>query len=63
MPYSSQRYLKHEIAATPDTGNEPGRFTSMSWHPERALHLILTTSSQLVLSKQKGVATTNTMNF
>ncbi|CAA7260510.1 unnamed protein product [Cyclocybe aegerita] len=36
-------YLKHEIAAP--SSSEPGRFTSLNWHPELALHLILTTST------------------
>ncbi|KDR75591.1 hypothetical protein GALMADRAFT_1330461 [Galerina marginata CBS 339.88] len=41
-------YLKHEIAAPPSSPNEPGRFTSLHWHPELALHLTLTTSSNMI---------------
>ncbi|KAJ3499885.1 hypothetical protein NLJ89_g10033 [Agrocybe chaxingu] len=40
-------YLKHEITA-PSSSSEPGRFTSLNWHPELALHLILTTSTHTV---------------
>ncbi|KAF7290054.1 polymerase II transcription elongation factor [Mycena chlorophos] len=40
-------YLKHEMAA-PTSSQEPGRFTSILWHPERALELTLTTSSQII---------------
>lgn len=43
-------YLKHEILA-PTEGGKPGRFTSMSWHPEDSSRIILTTpctSSQRV---------------
>ncbi|KAF9529755.1 Elongator complex protein 1 [Crepidotus variabilis] len=41
-------YLKHEIPAKSDTEGLPGRFTSINWHPERALHLILSTSKQVI---------------
>ncbi|KAF7294045.1 polymerase II transcription elongation factor [Mycena kentingensis (nom. inval.)] len=34
-------YLKHETASSE-------RFTSISWHPERALTVLLTTSSQII---------------
>ncbi|KAJ7072902.1 pol II transcription elongation factor [Mycena amicta] len=40
-------YLEHEMAA-PTSSAEPGRFTSIAWHPERALQVILTTSSQIL---------------
>jgi len=33
------------MAAPAENEEEPGRFTSLSWHPERPLHLLLTTSS------------------
>jgi elongator complex protein 1 len=36
-------YLKQEISAPPSSSLE-GRFTSVSWHPEVALRIILTTS-------------------
>lgn len=39
-----RRYLKHEIAAPTFSSSEPGQFTSLSWHPEMALHLTLTTT-------------------
>ncbi|TFY59586.1 hypothetical protein EVJ58_g5682 [Rhodofomes roseus] len=41
-------YLKQEIAAPRDSSGGPGRFTSVTWHPEDALRLILTTSSQII---------------
>jgi len=44
--FSLARYLKHEIAAPSLSENEPGRFTSLNWHPELALHLVLTTPSE-----------------
>ncbi|KAF7362473.1 polymerase II transcription elongation factor [Mycena venus] len=40
-------YLKHEMAA-PASSSGPGRFTSVEWHPEQALHVVLTTSSQII---------------
>ncbi|KAF8911562.1 IkappaB kinase complex IKAP component [Gymnopilus junonius] len=40
-------YLKHEIAASL-TSDLPGRFTSIHWHPELALHLTLTTTSDII---------------
>ncbi|KAI0669554.1 IkappaB kinase complex IKAP component [Trametes maxima] len=40
-------YLKQEIAAPPEDGI-PGRFTSVQWHPEDPLRLILTTSSDII---------------
>lgn len=40
------RYLKQEIPA-PSSPSHPERFTSVEWHPEQALCLILTTSSTL----------------
>ncbi|KAI0061864.1 IkappaB kinase complex, IKAP component [Artomyces pyxidatus] len=40
-------YLKHEVAAT-STGTQPARFTSVSWHPENALQLLLTTKTQVI---------------
>jgi hypothetical protein len=40
------RYLKQEISAPVYSSNQPGRFTSVAWHPEQALHLILTTPSR-----------------
>ncbi|KAJ7799963.1 pol II transcription elongation factor [Mycena olivaceomarginata] len=39
-------YLKHQIAAPKSSG--PGRFTSVEWHPEQSLHVVLTTSSQII---------------
>ncbi|KAF8963616.1 IKI3 family-domain-containing protein [Flammula alnicola] len=41
-------YLKHEIVAPSSSHLEPGRFTSLVWHPELALHLTLTTPSQMI---------------
>ncbi|KAJ7935380.1 pol II transcription elongation factor [Mycena leptocephala] len=41
-------YLKHEMAAPPSSSG-PGRFTSIEWHPEQALHVVLTTSSKIIL--------------
>ncbi|KAJ7750119.1 pol II transcription elongation factor [Mycena maculata] len=40
-------YLKHEMAA-PFSSSAPGRFTSAEWHPEKALHVVLTTSSKII---------------
>ncbi|KAK7057777.1 polymerase II transcription elongation factor [Favolaschia claudopus] len=40
-------YLKHETAA-PSSSSGPGRFTSVEFHPEEALHVILTTTSQII---------------
>ncbi|KAJ7198481.1 pol II transcription elongation factor [Mycena pura] len=40
-------YLKHEMAAPPSSSG-PGHFTSIQWHPERALHIVLTTSSKIL---------------
>ncbi|KAL6305119.1 IkappaB kinase complex IKAP component [Sparassis latifolia] len=40
-------YLKQEISAPP-TLVGPGRFTSVTWHPEDALRIILTTSSEIM---------------
>ncbi|KAJ3564648.1 hypothetical protein NP233_g8162 [Leucocoprinus birnbaumii] len=42
-------YLKHEIAAPASQAGEPGRFTSVDWHPESPSCLILTTSTQVIL--------------
>ncbi|KAF8058697.1 pol II transcription elongation factor [Lyophyllum atratum] len=39
-------YLKQEIAA-PTANEQPGRFTSVAWHPEQALQLTLTTRTGL----------------
>ncbi|KAI0326070.1 IkappaB kinase complex IKAP component [Cubamyces sp. BRFM 1775] len=41
-------YLKQEIAAPPNQDGIPGRFTSVQWHPEDALRLILTTPSDII---------------
>ncbi|KAI0828044.1 IkappaB kinase complex IKAP component [Trametes gibbosa] len=41
-------YLKHEIVAPEGIDNAPGRFTSVKWHPEDSLRLILTTSSSMI---------------
>ncbi|KAI0629477.1 IkappaB kinase complex IKAP component [Trametes polyzona] len=41
-------YLKQEITAPPEGDGVPGRFTSVNWHPEDALRLILTTSSTVI---------------
>lgn len=43
----SCRYLKHEIPAPYSMPGKPGRFTSVCWHPEDALRIILTTSGEL----------------
>ncbi|KAI0264133.1 IKI3 family-domain-containing protein [Gloeopeniophorella convolvens] len=40
-------YLKHEVAA-PSTPSVPGRLTSVSWHPENALQLLLTTKAEII---------------
>ncbi|KAF7350896.1 polymerase II transcription elongation factor [Mycena sanguinolenta] len=40
-------YLKHEMAA-PESASGPGRFTSVEWHPEQALRVVMTTSSQII---------------
>ncbi|KAG6839915.1 hypothetical protein C0991_010395 [Blastosporella zonata] len=40
-------YLKQEIEA-PAVEDQPGRFTSVAWHPEQALHIILTTQTALI---------------
>ncbi|KAJ7188994.1 pol II transcription elongation factor [Mycena filopes] len=40
-------YLKHEMAAPPSSSG-PGRFTSIEWHPEQALRVVLTTSSKII---------------
>ncbi|KAJ7478610.1 pol II transcription elongation factor [Mycena galericulata] len=40
-------YLKHEMPA-PSSSTAPGRFTSVEWHPEKALHVVLTTSSKII---------------
>ncbi|KAJ6488261.1 pol II transcription elongation factor [Mycena vitilis] len=40
-------YLKHEMAA-PSSSSGPGRFTSIEWHPEQALHVVLTTSTKII---------------
>ncbi|KAG6809392.1 hypothetical protein H0H92_000447 [Tricholoma furcatifolium] len=40
-------YLKQEIEA-PALQDEPGRFTSVVWHPEQALHIILTTRTTVI---------------
>ncbi|TCD69585.1 hypothetical protein EIP91_007007 [Steccherinum ochraceum] len=40
-------YLKHEIPASSDD-DKPQRFTSVSWHPEDPLKILLTTSTSLI---------------
>ncbi|KAJ7125399.1 IKI3 family-domain-containing protein [Mycena epipterygia] len=40
-------YLKHEMAAQPSSPG-PGRFTSIEWHPEQALQVVLTTASSII---------------
>ncbi|KAJ6497417.1 pol II transcription elongation factor [Mycena sanguinolenta] len=40
-------YLKHEMTA-PASTSDPGRFTSVEWHPEEALRVVMTTSSQII---------------
>ncbi|KAJ7496599.1 pol II transcription elongation factor [Mycena latifolia] len=40
-------YLKHEMPA-PASSFGPGRFTSIEWHPEQALHVVLTTSTTII---------------
>ncbi|KAH8994552.1 Elongator complex protein 1 [Lactarius akahatsu] len=39
-------YLKQEIAAPPTS--EGGRFTSVTWHPENALQMLLTTKTEII---------------
>ncbi|KAH9022450.1 IkappaB kinase complex IKAP component [Lactarius hengduanensis] len=39
-------YLKQEIAAPPTS--EGGRFTSVTWHPENALQILLTTKTEII---------------
>ncbi|KAL7277687.1 hypothetical protein ACG7TL_008619 [Trametes sanguinea] len=41
-------YLKQEIAAPSGLNGEPARFTSVQWHPEDALRLVLTTASDVI---------------
>ncbi|KAF6761197.1 pol II transcription elongation factor [Ephemerocybe angulata] len=41
-------YLKHEIIAPQSAPGLPGRFTSVQWHPESTLHLILTTPEEII---------------
>ncbi|KAG5640485.1 hypothetical protein DXG03_008338, partial [Asterophora parasitica] len=41
-------YLKHEIIA-PAAPGQSGKFTSVAWHPENALQIILTTRSTNVM--------------
>ncbi|KAJ7099343.1 pol II transcription elongation factor [Mycena belliarum] len=40
-------YLKHEMAA-PSSSSAPGRFTSVEWHPEQALNIVVTTSTTII---------------
>ncbi|KAF5365923.1 hypothetical protein D9758_006686 [Tetrapyrgos nigripes] len=40
-------YLKQEISAT-SKSSHPVHFTSVGWHPENALQLILTTSTEII---------------
>ncbi|KAH9915816.1 IKI3 family-domain-containing protein [Fomitopsis serialis] len=40
--------ISQEIEAPREPSGDPGRFTSVTWHPEDALQLILTTSSQII---------------
>ncbi|KAI9441755.1 IKI3 family-domain-containing protein [Lactarius indigo] len=39
-------YLKQEIAAPHTSGS--GRFTSVTWHPENALQMLLTTKTEII---------------
>ncbi|KAF8661467.1 hypothetical protein AX16_001304 [Volvariella volvacea WC 439] len=41
-------YLKQEVWAPTEKEGAPGRFTSVSWHPETATHLILTTYRSVI---------------
>ncbi|KAI0785729.1 IkappaB kinase complex IKAP component [Abortiporus biennis] len=41
-------YLKHEIVAPSGPHGEPGRLTSVIWHPEDATKLILTTPTHVI---------------
>ncbi|KAJ3555021.1 hypothetical protein NM688_g2799 [Phlebia brevispora] len=41
-------YLKHEIAAPPTLDGHPDKFTSVTWHPEDASTIILTTSRKMI---------------
>ncbi|KNZ72380.1 Elongator complex protein 1 [Termitomyces sp. J132] len=43
-------YLKQEIEA-PAVDGQVGRFTSVSWHPEQALHIMLTTKRTFIQRK------------
>ncbi|KII95516.1 hypothetical protein PLICRDRAFT_96071 [Plicaturopsis crispa FD-325 SS-3] len=36
-------YLKHEYSSS-----SPSRFTSVRWHPERPLHIIITTTTEII---------------
>ncbi|RPD57919.1 IkappaB kinase complex IKAP component [Lentinus tigrinus ALCF2SS1-6] len=41
-------YLKQEITAPSGPDGSPGRFTTVKWHPEDPLRIILTTHSQVI---------------
>ncbi|KAJ2918056.1 hypothetical protein MD484_g2395, partial [Candolleomyces efflorescens] len=41
-------YLKHELIAPEVAPGKPGRFTSIQWHPEATLQLILTTPDTIL---------------
>ncbi|KAH9910699.1 IkappaB kinase complex IKAP component [Amylocystis lapponica] len=41
-------YLKQEISAPTPRSGAPGRFTSVQWHPEDALRIILTTFTEVI---------------
>ncbi|THG94781.1 hypothetical protein EW026_g6757 [Hermanssonia centrifuga] len=45
---TTDRYLKHEIAAPPGQDGKAGRFTSVYWHPEDASTVFLTTASDVI---------------
>jgi hypothetical protein len=51
------RYLKQEIAAP---SSEGGRYTSVTWHPENPLQILLTTKSWSIVPFLK-VATSLTL--
>ena len=48
---AGHRYLKQEIAATAVSPHAPPRFTSVCWHPEQPMHLILTTACMCIPPK------------
>lgn len=58
---SLSRYLKQEISAPSNSAGHLSRFTSVEWHPEIALQLILTTSckQQIFIQRHHAPLTSN----